>query len=72
MGVRSGPPINVRLVDENDVAHPVDCRYIGIDGKGIRVWEVIVPANGLPFEIRHVLVDVLPQMTSIQMPWEVT
>lgn len=69
--MRPGPPINVRLVDEADVAHPVDCRYIGIQG-GLHIWEVIVPANGLPFDIYSVLIDVLPPLTSIRMPWEVT
>lgn len=56
------PPTNVRIIDHDDVQHPVEVAYRGVDEDGQHIWVATTHWVGLP---KGIAADKLPAHTAI-------
>ncbi len=58
------PPQNVRVVLDDGQVLAVECRYHGIDHRGLHLWTTVTPEIPLD-RIRAIEADVVPARTGI-------
>lgn len=62
------PPVNVRLDLTDGRIIPVECRYTGLDKRGMHCWEIVTEVE--PMLVKGMLIDVFPARSSIVFPMQ--
>lgn len=60
------PPVNVRLVTEDDEVIPVQCQFVEYDLNGVALWVVVdAPVDKVYLSAA---IETLPALTSVRFP----